>query len=110
MRITECGASVSHKLDIGYVPYMEYLDSLNGAKAEFGVRKNSATDISMWAKSQVEEGEDPEAVLSSLVSQLDHLIMNKLRSMYPECFLNTSEDNIFDERTVVTTMDTGDEY
>lgn len=71
MKIEKIGASVTRKVDVGYRPYMEYLESLHGRNPAFGTRENSQTELSLWGTAIIEEGDDVDEVSEKLVDRLD---------------------------------------
>lgn len=70
METTEVGVSVTIKRDVGYEPYIQYIQSLNGANPPFGTRDHSTQEINLWQKAIVEEGDDPLECANGMVKEL----------------------------------------
>ena len=86
MKYTEIGASVKREIDVGYVPYMRYLASLNGRGPAFGTREQSKAEVTLWAKVQIDEGDDVAKATSKLIERLDDAVLEQLKRMFPAVF------------------------
>ncbi len=81
MKVFEVGVSVNKKIDIGYRPYLQYLESLSGRRPEFGTRENSTIELSGWAKAEVGEGEDMQVAISALIQSVNQVLENEAAAM-----------------------------
>ncbi len=88
MKITGGTISYRRSLDLGYAPYMRYLESLNGKGAPFGMRMNGeSADIFKSYQFEAEAGDDIPALTAKLVDQLREEVDGKLREYYPDGWL-----------------------
>lgn len=103
MKVFEAGVNVSLKLDIGFIPYMHYLESLNGRNPAFGTKDNSSVEIGMWAKVQIGEDEAVRDVLEGLGEELEQIVADQLHRSYPDSFDREipEPDYTFTSKTVV---------
>lgn len=78
MKIEKVGVKVGRKLDIGFAPYMQYLDEIKPKSPAFGTRENSNVEIEFYVGALMEDGDDLLAVLVDLKDQANQLIDNHL--------------------------------
>lgn len=74
MKVTEFGVSVTRKVDLGFAPYMELLESLHGRSPAFGTRENTTFEMTHWGKAQLEEGEE----LQVKAAELTYIILETI--------------------------------
>jgi hypothetical protein len=67
MKIETVGVKISRKVDLGYLPYKEYLKSLGSRPVPFGTRDNSNIELDVYLGAKLEEGEVAEEVANDLL-------------------------------------------
>lgn len=97
MKVFEIGASVAIKLDTGYAPYMRYLETLSGRGPAFGTRENSQSEVTLWAKAAIDEGENPDEAMGELVKRLDTQVRAHLASMFPDVGFEKADEYAYTE-------------
>ncbi len=100
MKVIEAGVNVTCKLDLGYQPFLDYLENLNGRRPENGARNYSNVELSVWKKAQFEEGEEVDMALQEMAEALEGQLRAQLRRNYPEAFSGAPVD---DDHTFLTT-------
>jgi hypothetical protein len=77
---------VSRQVDLGFVPYIKYVKSLNGKPIPFGSRDQSRTEFDVFLSAEVGSEDTAEHVIAEL-SRLGHEMTDRiLREQYPEAF------------------------
>lgn len=85
-KVTIVSAKVSIELDAGYVPFMEVVRFYKGKNIPFGMRDATRVKFDIFMSAEVGEGDDPDAVTTSLLRQAHAIADRELRAVYPESF------------------------
>lgn len=104
MKVTTIGVSVSKKLDTGYAPYIEYVQSCRNAKIQvpFGTRENSNIELNVYIGATVDENEDVETSIAELVGRANKMVDESISAISGISPKELPEEAFTVEKTEIT--------
>lgn len=93
---------LSRQVDLGYVPYIEYIKSLNGKPAPFGTRDNSRAEFDVFASAEVGTNDTVESVVRMLTTEVRRVSDQVMREAYPKAFVKAAELEVPEEQFTIS--------
>jgi hypothetical protein len=84
--ITTVSVKVRREIDLGFIPFMKYVKTLNGKTPGFGYRDASRATFDIFLSAELGDDRTAEQLAAEL-SETAHAIADReLRAEYPEAF------------------------
>jgi hypothetical protein len=99
--ITTVSVKVRREIDLGFIPFMKYVRTLNGKAPGFGFRDASRSTFDIFLSAEL--GDDKTAdQLAAELSEMAHAIADReLRAEYPEAFREAVKAEVPEEAFII---------
>ena len=104
MNVTTVSVKFSRRLDLGYPPYIKYLQTLGTRTPPFGTRDNSNMELDLYISAEMTETEDADMVAKELLLQARSIMDQNLGLVVPAAVLNAGvpEEAFMVDKTEIT--------
>lgn len=92
---------VSRRVDLGYVPFIEYLKRLGNKQAPFGTRDQSNVEFDVFISADMGTNDVVEEVVRSLASRAHNEVSRVMAQLHPEVFGIAVQQDVTEDAFVV---------
>jgi hypothetical protein len=87
-KVTVVSVKFSRRLDLGYPPYIKYLQTLGTRTPPFGTRDNSNMELDLYISAELGEGGDVDEAARELLVKARSIMDQNIGLVVPAAILN----------------------